>query len=62
MVGLSSSAAQFFKFLLVLLLYTLTTTLWNFFLAASFTDVGVAILVSSMYASPFSLVFLLLQR
>jgi hypothetical protein len=58
MVGLSSSAAHFFKFLLILLLYTLTTTLWSFFLAAAFTDVGVAILISSMYASPSSLIFL----
>lgn len=48
MVGLTATAANFFKFLLILVLYTIATTLWNFFLAAAFTDVGVAILVSSM--------------
>ncbi|GAA6042455.1 hypothetical protein JCM8097_008464 [Rhodosporidiobolus ruineniae] len=48
MVGLSATAAHFFKFLLILLLYAIATTLWNFFLAAAFTDVGVAILISSI--------------
>ncbi|GAA5895416.1 hypothetical protein JCM6882_006244 [Rhodosporidiobolus microsporus] len=48
MVGLSATAAHFFKFLLILLLYAIATTLWNFFLAAAVTDVGVGILISSI--------------
>ncbi|GAA5826776.1 hypothetical protein JCM11251_002890 [Rhodosporidiobolus azoricus] len=48
MVGLAATAAHFFKFLLILLLFTIATTLWNFFLAAAITDVGVAILISSI--------------
>ncbi|GAA5870310.1 hypothetical protein JCM8547_006599 [Rhodosporidiobolus lusitaniae] len=48
MVGLSATAAHFFKFLLILLLFTIATTLWNFFLAAVFSDVGIAILLSSI--------------
>lgn len=48
MVGLHHDAAAFFKFLLILILFNITTTLWNLFLAASIAEPGVAILVSSV--------------
>lgn len=49
MVGLTASAAAFFKFLLVLVLYVLGITLFNFLLAAVFNNGGVATLISSLY-------------
>ncbi|TXT15843.1 hypothetical protein VHUM_00346 [Vanrija humicola] len=49
MVGLAPSAARFFKFLLILLEFCLSTTLYNFMLAACFSHAGVAILLSSLY-------------
>ncbi|GAA5980169.1 hypothetical protein JCM11641_006936 [Rhodosporidiobolus odoratus] len=48
MVGLAATAAHFFKFLLILLLFAIASTLWNFLLAAAITDTGVAILISSI--------------
>jgi hypothetical protein len=48
MVGLSADAARFFKFLLILVEFNITTTLWNFFLAAAIADNGVAILISAV--------------
>ncbi|BGP19648.1 hypothetical protein JCM10213v2_007744 [Rhodosporidiobolus nylandii] len=48
MVGLAATAAHFFKFLLILLLFAIATTLWNLFLAAAISDAGVAILISSI--------------
>ncbi|KDQ18610.1 hypothetical protein BOTBODRAFT_28990 [Botryobasidium botryosum FD-172 SS1] len=49
MAGLSPHAAAFFKFLLVLVLYVLSITLFNFLLAAIFSNGGIAILISSLY-------------
>ncbi|KAL1412857.1 hypothetical protein Q8F55_000606 [Vanrija albida] len=49
MVGLAPSAARFFKFLLILLEFCLSTTLYNFMLAACFSHAGLAILLSSLY-------------
>ncbi|BGP27299.1 hypothetical protein JCM10295v2_006263 [Rhodotorula toruloides] len=48
MVGLAHDAAHFFKFLLILSLFAICTTLWNFVLAAAIDDTGSAILVSSV--------------
>ncbi|GAA6023495.1 hypothetical protein JCM10207_006217 [Rhodosporidiobolus poonsookiae] len=48
MVGLSATAAHFFKFLLILILFAICTTLWNLVLAACITDTGIAILISSI--------------
>ncbi|BGP03106.1 hypothetical protein NBRC10513v2_006830 [Rhodotorula toruloides] len=48
MVGLAHDAAHFFKFLLILILFAICTTLWNFVLAAAIDDTGSAILVSSV--------------
>ncbi|ORY75662.1 hypothetical protein BCR35DRAFT_292865 [Leucosporidium creatinivorum] len=48
MVGLAHSAAHFFKFLLILILFNIATTMWNLFLAAIINDSGIAILVSSV--------------
>lgn len=48
MVGLAASAAHFFKFLLIVLLFAICTTIWNFLLAAAIDDTGSAILISAM--------------
>ncbi|KAF8913442.1 hypothetical protein CPB85DRAFT_1375640 [Mucidula mucida] len=50
MAGLSHEAANFFKFLLILVLYTLALTLFNFLLGALFQNGGVAILLSALTA------------
>lgn len=50
MVGLAKDAAHFFKFLLIIVLFSICTTIWNFLLAAAIDDTGSAILISSMYA------------
>ena len=50
MVGLSPDAANFFKYLLILVLYSIAMTLFNFLLAALVSEVGVAILISAVYA------------
>ncbi|CUA70561.1 putative ATP-dependent permease [Rhizoctonia solani] len=49
MVGLSPEAARFFKALLVLVLYALAMTLFNFLLASSFRNGGIAILLSALF-------------
>ncbi|ORX40047.1 hypothetical protein BD324DRAFT_616077 [Kockovaella imperatae] len=48
MVGLAHSAARFFKYLLILVEYSLATTLFNFLLACVFRQGGIAILLSSL--------------
>ncbi|SCZ90311.1 BZ3500_MvSof-1268-A1-R1_Chr1-3g01909 [Microbotryum saponariae] len=48
MVGLSPDAAHFFKYLLILVLYNMSTAVLNFLLAAVITDTGNAILISSI--------------
>lgn len=48
MVGLSPSAASFFKFLLILVEFNIATTLLNLLLAAAIDDSGIAILVSAV--------------
>ncbi|KAL4065187.1 ABC-2 type transporter-domain-containing protein [Scleroderma yunnanense] len=50
MGGLSPEADRFFKFLFILVLFTLVMTLWNFFLATSFRNGGIAILISALTA------------
>ncbi|KAK0441363.1 ABC transporter [Armillaria borealis] len=50
MAGLAGDAAHYFKFLLVLFLYTLAITLFNFFLGALFRNGGIAILLSALSA------------
>ncbi|KAH9935820.1 ABC transporter [Amylocystis lapponica] len=50
MVGLAHDAAHFFKFLFILVLYTLAMTLFNFFLACVFRNGGIAILLSALLA------------
>lgn len=50
MTGLSSEAANFFKFLLILVLYTLALTLFNFLLGTLFHNGGIAILLSALTA------------
>ncbi|PCH38575.1 ABC transporter [Wolfiporia cocos MD-104 SS10] len=50
MVGFSHDAARFFKFLFILVLYTLAMTLWNFLLACLFRNGGIAILLSALTA------------
>ncbi|KAF9023043.1 hypothetical protein BDZ89DRAFT_1093146 [Hymenopellis radicata] len=50
MAGLSHEAASFFKFLLILVLFTLALTLFNFLLGALFQNGGVAILLSALTA------------
>jgi hypothetical protein len=52
MVGLSPSAARFFKYILVLVEFNVATTLFNLFLAASIPDSGIAILISAVYVYP----------
>ncbi|EIW73559.1 hypothetical protein TREMEDRAFT_11831, partial [Tremella mesenterica DSM 1558] len=48
MVGLAHEATRFFKFLLILVEFSLAMTLWNFLLACLFRHGGVAILLSSL--------------
>ncbi|WWD18512.1 hypothetical protein CI109_102964 [Kwoniella shandongensis] len=48
MVGLAHDAARFFKFLLIIVEFSLGMTLFNFLLACLFTHGGVAILLSSL--------------
>ncbi|TFY60230.1 hypothetical protein EVJ58_g5288 [Rhodofomes roseus] len=50
MVGLAHDAAHFFKFLFILVLYTLVMTLFNFLLACLFRNGGIAILLSALLA------------
>ncbi|KZT03476.1 ABC transporter [Laetiporus sulphureus 93-53] len=50
MVGLAPDAAHFFKFLFILVLYTLVMTLFNFLLACVFRNGGIAILLSALLA------------
>ncbi|KAK0227794.1 hypothetical protein IW262DRAFT_1347231 [Armillaria fumosa] len=50
MAGLAGDAAHYFKFLLVLFLYTLAITLFNFLLGALFHNGGIAILLSALSA------------
>ncbi|EKM56050.1 uncharacterized protein PHACADRAFT_122183 [Phanerochaete carnosa HHB-10118-sp] len=50
MAGLAPDATHFFKFLLILVLYTLAMTLFNFLLACWFNNGGVAILLSALTA------------
>lgn len=48
MVGLAKDAAHFFKFLLIILLFSICMTVWNFLLAAAIDDTGSAILISAI--------------
>ncbi|KIY48243.1 ABC transporter [Fistulina hepatica ATCC 64428] len=48
MTGLAPEAQHFFKFLLIIVLYTLAITLFNFLLGATFHNGGVAILMSAL--------------
>ncbi|KAL4246145.1 ABC transporter [Abortiporus biennis] len=50
MAGLAHDAAHFFKFLFILVLYTLAMTLYNFLLACLFSNGGIAILLSALSA------------
>ncbi|KAH7928164.1 hypothetical protein BV22DRAFT_1083525 [Leucogyrophana mollusca] len=50
MAGLAHDAAHFFKFLFILVLYTLVMTLFNFLLGAFFRNGGIAILLSALTA------------
>jgi ABC-type multidrug transport system ATPase subunit/ABC-type multidrug transport system permease subunit len=50
MAGLAPDAAHFFKFLLILVLYTLAMTLFNFLLGTLFRNGGIAILLSALTA------------
>ncbi|CAL1703348.1 unnamed protein product [Somion occarium] len=50
MAGLADDAAHFFKFLFILVLYTLAMTLFNFLLACLFSNGGIAILLSALSA------------
>ncbi|KAG9052708.1 hypothetical protein FS842_009354 [Serendipita sp. 407] len=49
MAGLAPDAAHFFKFLFVLVLYTFAMTLFNFLLACTFRNGGIAILLSALF-------------
>ncbi|KAG9036166.1 hypothetical protein FRB95_009740 [Tulasnella sp. JGI-2019a] len=49
MAGLSPHADRFFKFLLILVLFSLAMTLFNFFLACVFRNGGIAILLSALF-------------
>lgn len=49
MAGLAPDAAHYFKFLFILVLYTLAMTLFNFLLACTFRNGGVAILLSAIF-------------
>lgn len=48
MVGLAPAASNFFKYLLVLLEYTVVVTLFNLLLAASIKNLGIATLLSAV--------------
>jgi len=48
MAGLAPDAAHFFKFLLILILYSLAMTLFNFLLGTLFQNGGIAILLSAL--------------
>lgn len=48
MGGLAPHAANFFKFLLILVLYTICMALFNFLLGLAITDGGLAILLSAL--------------
>ncbi|KAJ8091117.1 hypothetical protein PM082_024598 [Marasmius tenuissimus] len=50
MAGLSHNAANYFKFLFILVLYTLAMTLFNFLLGTLFHNGGIAILLSALTA------------
>ncbi|KAJ7778671.1 hypothetical protein DFH07DRAFT_876274 [Mycena maculata] len=50
MAGLAHDAAHYFKFLFILVLYTLAMTLYNFLLGTFFHNGGVAILLSALSA------------
>ncbi|KAF6758758.1 ABC transporter [Ephemerocybe angulata] len=50
MAGLSPDAARFFKFLFILVLYSLGMTLYNFLLGTLFQNGGIAILLSALSA------------
>ncbi|KAG5643567.1 hypothetical protein DXG03_000662 [Asterophora parasitica] len=50
LAGLAADAAHFFKFLFILVLYTLVMTLFNFLLGALFDNGGIAILLSALSA------------
>ncbi|TDL20128.1 hypothetical protein BD410DRAFT_829832 [Rickenella mellea] len=48
MAGLAKDAAHFFKFLFILVLFSLAMTLFNFLLACTFRNGGIAILLSAL--------------
>ncbi|KXN92002.1 ATP-binding cassette sub-family G member 2 [Leucoagaricus sp. SymC.cos] len=50
MAGLAHHPANFFKFLFVLVLYSMAMTLFNFFLGTLFQNGGIAILLSALTA------------
>ncbi|KDR81917.1 hypothetical protein GALMADRAFT_240228 [Galerina marginata CBS 339.88] len=50
MAGLAPDPAHFFKFLLILVLYSLAMTLFNFLLGTLFQNGGIAILLSALSA------------
>ncbi|KAF8510676.1 ABC-2 type transporter-domain-containing protein, partial [Hysterangium stoloniferum] len=50
MAGLAHDAAHYFKFLFILVLYSLTMTLFNFLLVCLFRNGGIAILLSALTA------------
>ncbi|KAF9063699.1 hypothetical protein BDP27DRAFT_1393878 [Rhodocollybia butyracea] len=50
MAGLAPDAAHFFKFLFILVLFTLALTLFNFLLGTLFRNGGIAILLSALTA------------
>jgi len=50
MAGLAHDAAHYFKFLFILVLYTLVMTLFNFLLGTLFYNGGIAILISALSA------------
>jgi hypothetical protein len=48
MAGLAPHAANYFKFLLILVLYTIVMTLFNFLLGAAIRDGGLALLLGAL--------------
>ncbi|KAG2107963.1 uncharacterized protein F5147DRAFT_636201 [Suillus discolor] len=50
MAGLANDAVHFFKFIFVIVLYTLVMTLFNFLLGTLFRNGGIAILLSALSA------------
>ncbi|KAG2354669.1 hypothetical protein BDR07DRAFT_1428658 [Suillus spraguei] len=50
MAGLAHDAVHFFKFIFVIVLYTLVMTLFNFLLGTLFRNGGIAILISALFA------------